>query len=105
MASIEGYRYDIDRYYSIKDKLYRIASALEQSSPSAGRLNQETSSSYQIDNDPTIISERIGTLGQDMSDTASHIRRVIIPAIDDAIYYSKREIERLEEEEEEDEDD
>lgn len=109
MGSIGGYRRDIRLYDDIKDKLWRIVGKLDDASNSAGHIKSELSSNYRINNNPTKTSTRIDTLNRSIGEEADYIRNVVIPAIEGAISYSEREIDRLEEEErrrrEEEEDD
>lgn len=99
MASIEEYREDINKYYTLKEKITRIINELDSAAQSAESLNNEVASNFKVNNDAAKLSGRIGILDNGLTDTVSFLRNTILPSIDDAITGARNEISRLEAEE------
>lgn len=99
MASIEEYREDINKYYTLKEKITRIINELDSAAQSTESLNNEVASNFKVNNDAAKLSSRIGILDNGLTDTVSFLRNTILPSIDDAITGARNEISRLEAEE------
>ena len=99
MASIEQCRHNIQRYKELKIQLKAIIARLDTAESATGRLDLDIASSFKVNGDSALITNRTTTLKRKIDDTSSYLRNTVLPAIDSSIEDERDTIDYLEEQE------
>ena len=99
MSRISDLYNEISKYNTLKVKLISIVDSLNSSSGNIADLPQTISNTFSLDETDTSVSKKCKKLNNDIVATSNHIKNVVIPGIDNAIYKCRYNIAKLEAEE------
>ena len=99
MASIGQCRRNIQKYKELKVQLKAIIAKLDTAESATGRLDLDIASSFKVNGDGALITNRTTALKRKIDDTSSYLRSTVLPAIDSSIEDERDTIDYLEEQE------
>ena len=97
ITDIEKYKYELNRYSSLKNKISEMLPLLEKTSNRYEEIIKSLSNIYLIDGDNTDVYNKSVELKNKTDDTSKKIKNNILPKIESKIYSLRIEIMNCEE--------